>query len=291
MEDLYYSLLERFVASVEVMDPAGLERVAGRPLLFLANHQTGLESLLFSIVASSLARTPTLTLAKMEHRQSWLGRLIAACFSYPGVRDPGVIAHFDRQDPQSLPAVIQSLARSATKESKSLLVHVEGTRALTCRTPIAKLSGVFADLAIRVGMPIVPVRFTGGLPVEPLAERTEFPVGYGRHTYWLGTPIMPEDLGKLTYKQRIATLSEAIDALGPSHDAEEPSGGDRALGLRVEAIRQACGLQEPFATLVAVLEGRQELHEETKALVAAVSKGGPRTTAWVEGMVRVMGEA
>jgi hypothetical protein len=34
-------------------------------------------------------------LAKGDHRESWLGRLIAHCFSFPGVVDPEVIAFFD----------------------------------------------------------------------------------------------------------------------------------------------------------------------------------------------------
>src|SRR5690606_33292700 len=98
VEDLYYGLTERFLGDVQVEDPRALEAIAGRPVLFLANHQVGVESLIFSIVASALVRTPTLTLAKIEHRDSWLGRLISHCFAYPGAKDPGVIAHFDRTD-------------------------------------------------------------------------------------------------------------------------------------------------------------------------------------------------
>lgn len=288
VEDLYYALLERFVAGVEVADPAGLERVAGKPVLFLANHQTGIESLLFSIVASSLVRTPTLTLAKIEHRESWLGRLIAGCFAYPGARDPGVIAHFDRQDPQSLPRLVQSLAKGANSESKSLMVHVEGTRSLSCRTPITKLSGVFADLAIGAGMPVVPVRFVGGLPVEPLEQRTEFPIGYGRQTYHLGAPILPDELASLNYKQRIDRLSSAIDALGPSHADEAPEAGDAELARRVAELQQARALLEPFATILAVLERWPEQAEETRALISATRDGATPTTPWVAEMAALL---
>ena len=53
-EDIYYGLIERFVRQVHVPEPAALEAVRGRSCLFLANHQTGVESLLFAIIASGL---------------------------------------------------------------------------------------------------------------------------------------------------------------------------------------------------------------------------------------------
>ena len=47
---------------------------------------------------------------------------------------------------------------------------------------MASMSGVFVDLAIKSDLPIVPVAFSGGLPVEPLESRAEFPeeVGIGK---------------------------------------------------------------------------------------------------------------
>lgn len=283
VEDLYFGLVERFVDAVNVADPAGLERIAGKPVLFLANHQTGIESLVFSIVASALVRTPTLTLAKIEHRESWLGRLIAQCFRYPGARDPGVIAHFDRQDPSSLPRLVKSLAAGATSESKSLMVHVEGTRALAARQPVAKLSGVFADLAIGANMPIVPVSFSGGLPLEPAAERLEFPVGYGRQTIWIGAPITPESLTSLNYKQRIEHLTGTIQTLGPGA-AETPSKPDGAFSREVEAIRARTGATEPFAAILAVLDGLEDASDETRALRSSIGRSVAGLSPWAQEM-------
>jgi hypothetical protein len=36
--------------------------------------------------------------------------------------------------------------------------------------------------------------------MEPLAERTEFPVGFGKQDAWLGRPIFAEDLGRMHQK-------------------------------------------------------------------------------------------
>ncbi|MFZ8452892.1 hypothetical protein ACO1MT_15220, partial [Staphylococcus aureus] len=88
VEDLYYGLCERFVGDVVLSDPEAFAAVRGRSCLYLANHQVGVESLLFSVLAAGLSGTPTVTLAKAEHRTSWLGTLIAHNFRYPGVVDP-----------------------------------------------------------------------------------------------------------------------------------------------------------------------------------------------------------
>ncbi|MHC4390942.1 MAG: hypothetical protein ACYS22_06445, partial [Planctomycetota bacterium] len=131
------------------------------------------------MVASGLTEVPTVTLAKMEHKATWLGQLIQHCFSYPGIADPKLMTFFDRADPTSLPQIIGELAGEMAGPGRSVMVHVEGTRALTARHAVEKMSGSFIDLALAVGAPVVPVRFVGGLPVEPLDERIEFPVGMG----------------------------------------------------------------------------------------------------------------
>ena len=113
------------------------------------DRKTGIESLLFSIIGSALGGVPTVTLAKIEHKTTWLGKLIAHCFSYPGIVDPEVIAFFDRNDKASLPGIIQSLAAEMAGPGKSVMVHVEGTRSLHCRQPVQKMSGAFIDMALK----------------------------------------------------------------------------------------------------------------------------------------------
>ena len=74
------------------------------------------------------------------------------------------------------------------------MVHIEGTRSFECRTPVQKMSGAFIDMAMKVNAPIVPVRFVGGLPADPLEKRTEFPVGMGTQDIWFGRPLLPAEL-------------------------------------------------------------------------------------------------
>ncbi|MED5373175.1 MAG: beta-ketoacyl synthase N-terminal-like domain-containing protein [Myxococcota bacterium] len=291
VEDLYYGLIQRFVRRVVTPEPEALEAVQGRSLLYLGNHQTGVESLLFSIVASGLTGVPTVTLAKAEHRHTWLGKLIAHNFSYPGVTDPRVIQFFDRDDKASLPKIIGELAAEMAGPGKSVMVHVEGTRSLNCRTPVQKMSGAFIDMALKVNAPIVPVRFVGGLPAADLEARVEFPVGLsaegqeppkgqpfahglGQQDIWLGAPILPEDIAHLPYGERKRIVIDAINGLGPANAAEAPFSGDLEFGEKVEAWRSSTGATHEHATLLQVLREAESVCPETQAILDGLDGSG-----------------
>ena len=271
VEDLYYGLVGRFVGRVVVEEPEAYAALRGRSVLYLANHQTGVESLLFSIVASALNEVPTVTLAKIEHRDTWLGRLIAHAFSYPGVTDPRVMTFFDREDKASLVRVIGELAAEMTGPGRSVMVHVEGTRALSCRTPVEKMSGAFIDMALEVGAPVVPVRFVGGLPADPLETRLEFPLGMGRQDIHLGKPLMPERLADLHYGARKELVLAAINGLGVPNALEQPFPGDPDLEARVVAWQAGHGVSHEHATLREVLAELMDPGEEVRRLLAAPS--------------------
>jgi 1-acyl-sn-glycerol-3-phosphate acyltransferase len=276
IEDLYYGLAEHFVGRVVVEDPAAFDAVRGRSVLYLANHQVGIESLMFSVIASGLAAQPTVTLAKIEHQNSWLGQLIERSFDYPGIRDPEVISFFDRGDRESLPRIISDLASKV--HERSLMVHVEGTRALTCRAPVEKMSGAFIDMAIAVGAPIIPVRFVGALPVEPLAERLELPVGMGRQELWLGRPLDTAELAKVPYGERKRRVVGAINGLGPSNADERPCAPEPALAAEAQRTMIELGTTHERATLITVLRNTPPSCEETRTLLAAIDGDEPTGT-------------
>ncbi len=269
VEDLYYGLIERFVGKVVLADPAAFEAVRGKSLMYLGNHQVGVESLLFSIIASGLSEVPTVTLAKAEHRDTWLGKLIAHCFTYPGVADPRVISFFDRDDKASLPKILEELAQEMKGPGRSVMVHVEGTRSLDCTTPVQKMSGAFLDMALAVQAPVVPIRFVGALPRETLNQRIEFPVGMGRQDIYIGRPILPEEMAGLHYGARKAMVIDAINALGPSNATEQPLAGDSDFAGRVAAWQAQYGVTEEHAVLGCVLTERDSPTAETQALLKA----------------------
>ncbi len=292
VEDLYYGLIERFVGDVVIADPEAFARVRGRSCLYLANHQVAVESLLFSVLVSALSDVATVTLAKAEHRGSWVGELIRHSFTYPGITDPNLITFFDREDRESLMRIIGELAQEMAQRGKSVMVHVEGTRALSCRQPVMKMSSAFIDMAFAVGAPIVPVRFVGALPVDDLAERLEFPLGYGRQDIWIGRPIEPDALRALPLKERKQVVLDAINGLGPASAREQPTAPDAAFARRVAAWTPRCGESTEHAVLLATLEALEAYRSEaTPRLVEAVREGHPvagegPAAQWLAGFAR-----
>ncbi|MDP2307584.1 MAG: beta-ketoacyl synthase N-terminal-like domain-containing protein [Pseudomonadota bacterium] len=202
-EDIVGALARRYLADLVVHDPVAMESVRGRPCLFLGNHENYLESVLFTCVAPALFGTPTRALAKVEHRDRWLGALERLLTTYPGQEQDPFIVWFDQKDPASLPA----LARGAT--DRSLLVHVEGTRQITPGQPVDKISSLWVDIALERGLPIVPVAFRGGLDG---VSRHDVPAAAQVHH--IGAPILPETLAAIPYADRRRVIADAINALG-----------------------------------------------------------------------------
>jgi acyl transferase domain-containing protein/3-hydroxymyristoyl/3-hydroxydecanoyl-(acyl carrier protein) dehydratase/1-acyl-sn-glycerol-3-phosphate acyltransferase len=254
IEDLYLALVERFLGKIVIADPVAFSRVHGRGCLYLANHQIALESLMFIVVASAIAGTRTMALAKAEHQESWLGQLITRAVAYPGVVDPELITFFDREDHASFARIAEQATRQLAASSRSVLVHVEGTRALSCRTPVARLGASVIDMALAAGAPIVPVRFARALPIDGLTERLDFPFGYGRQDLYFGAPIEPADLASLPLKDRKDAVLAALNTLGPGA-SDTPSEPDPAFAAQVDAWRARTGCSPEAAVFQATLAG------------------------------------
>jgi 1-acyl-sn-glycerol-3-phosphate acyltransferase len=290
--DLYLGLARRFIGSVAIEDPHALHALRGKPVLFLANHQVGIESPLFSILAASLIEGVITTVAKAEHQTSWLGKLITHSFSYPGVVDPGTIVFFDRSNEAALLDLLGRLRESMKHEGKSLLVHVEGTRATTARTPVQRASSIWVDLALAAGAAIVPVRFWGALPLEG-EDRLEFPTGMGQQHIHIGSPIQPAALQQLPLPARQRAILDAINALGPALDQETPSPPDVAFSTQVEEWRRQTGATEVQSVLFRVLEQVSSPSEDTSMLTRSLHEGrlhvtdGERGT-WLAAMARFL---
>ena len=166
------------------------------------------------------------------------------------------------------------LAEELRSQSRSVMVHVEGTRGVSCRDPVQKMSSAFVDMAIAVGVPIVPVRFVGGLPSDPVLEtRLEFPLGYGKQEYWIGRAMMPEQLQSLPYKMRKQFIIDAINGLGPSPAQEEPSRGDSG-----------------FAQAVAKWEAKTGASPEHAAIMMALMEYGDRRTPEMQQILKYAGQ-
>ena len=177
--DISDGLTDRYLKSVRLASEQALDALQGRSVVYLANHQVQIESLIVSNLLPALTGVPMTTVAHMKHRRRWIGQAIAAVEAYPGCEAVDQIAYFDQAQPETMFEIVDQVRTKMKEGNHSLFVHADGTRSTTCLDTTEKVSSVFIDLALELGIPVVPVRFTGGLPVSPISGKAEVPFGHG----------------------------------------------------------------------------------------------------------------
>ena len=183
----------------------------------------------------------------------------------------------------SLPGIIREMSAEMTASGRSVMVHVEGAMAHSCRTPVRKLSGAFLDMAIELGRSVIPVRFVGGLPVAPVSGEIDFPVGMGQQDVHIGVPITPDDLRPLNYRDRRQQVIDAINHLGPSNEVEEPLPPEPAFATAAHVWSEGTGANLGHAVLFCILEQLPDICPEMAGLVAGARVGELRVSSTPEG--------
>ncbi len=273
-EALFTALFRRFAGQIRMENEADFQALRGQPRLYIANHQVALESVLFAFALSGLGDSLVRGIAKMEHRQSWMSQFLKLIYSYPGITDPELLFYFDRADQASMLKLLAEIKQVVTRQHGSVMVHVQGTRALSAREPVTQLSSVFVDFAIELGMPIVPVKFTGGLPGAPLPERTDFPVGYTYQDYWIGTALPAAMLKDLPFAGRKQILLERLNQLGGDLATAEANPPDPYFAQAVSEWRARHGVPEVQAVFCNVLQDLDPAIPEIRTLWEALQAGG-----------------
>jgi len=288
VEDLFLALAGEFVGQVRVAAPNQLARIGERGALFLGNHQVAVESLTFALVGAALTGRPILTVAKAEHRDTWLGSLLTLSGGAPELRLPRMMMLFDREDPAAMLGLMEQARGAVTQDGLSIMVHAEGTRSLSCRTPVTRLSGVFLDLAARLEIPIVPVRFAGALPVEPAAERLDFPVGFARQDIHIGRPLWPEELASLPLAERKRTVLDAINEAGPALADEVQNEPRPAFEASAWELAAAPGLSQPRAAAMQAVLNAIPPDRPLAGLARRIAAGetGDESDPWLSALSR-----
>ena len=237
----WLTTMSAYFDQIELEDPVAFGSVRGRPALYLANHETYLESVAFTSLISAITEFPVRALAKTEHGEGWLGGLHDLIVKWPGARHPGSIVYFHQQNPGELTGLLRRECEDA-----GLLVHVEGSRQVRPGQPVEKISSIWVDTASERGLPIVPVAFRGGIGD---GEKHDVPQGSARQTAWVGTPIWPDTLKALPYAERRRFVADAINRLGvpAAPAAPQPE-------LEAEVQRHTPLLGRPRAAIRAALE-------------------------------------
>jgi 1-acyl-sn-glycerol-3-phosphate acyltransferase len=266
-------LIQRYVRRVVVADPVGLARVRGRGAIFVGNHQVQIESLIITNLLAGLFDTPVVTMANAKHEERWIGWLLRTLFSYPGCIDPDLIVYFDQKRPDSMFKILENMKPDLAAGRRSFFVHPEGTRSQSCRDPVMKISSLFLDMALELNLPVVPVRFSGGLPVEPISGKLDFPFDHGSQDYIIGAPILPDELRGLAYGERGPRVVAAMNALGPAAQQERPNTTDPAFAGLVHEWQEQTGTSEVEATLFRILQELEHVGPEAASLIEGARRG------------------
>jgi len=268
LHDLLSALFGTFVSRISVQSPIEFMKAAQKPVIYVANHQIGLESPLFMTLAYAVTGLPVQAVAKPDHIDAWLSFLMEFAQDSLEPPNPFSLIYFDRNNPQGL---IDELKASEVKSS--LLIHVDGTRSKSADVPAAKISSIFLDLAISKNIPLVPVRFVGGLPVQPVEKPLDFPFQNGKQDYLIGTPINASQLAALPYGQRPKMVLEKINSLGPKPGEDLPLAPDKEFTSRTAFFKDNFKLPTIQAMLFAILQGIDDPCDETAHLIRAVQSG------------------
>lgn len=222
---LFTELLERYVGRVWGLEK--LESLAG-PVLFLANHQVQIESLLLTTILTGVTGRNVVALSNAKHRNRWIGELSERIWSSDDdLEDPENIVYFDR-DPASFSGVREVLKQRA-ESGESLMVHAAGTRSASARDGTHDVSSALIDLALELNLPIVSVRISGGLPIDPVDRKLEFPWRHAPQDYWIGDILSPQELAALDHASRRARVLEALAHAGPSPAFEQPNSANESM--------------------------------------------------------------
>jgi len=244
LRDLFLAACRHFVGGVRLIDPAAMAALGNSPLLLLANHQVAVESVLAGMALPPVLGRPLLTLAKQEHRDTWVGRLAAGLND--DRRGPAIV-YVDRDRQQDMLERLAEMSQAAKSGARSLMVHVEGTRAVHGRQPVATISAVWADMAVQAGLTIVPLRFCSGLPLAGADRRIEFPFGLGAQELVLGRPLASTELAGLPLNARRDRILAGLAELEP-YDLEPAP--DAGFGARVHLAQQRWSLDEVRAVFL-----------------------------------------
>jgi 1-acyl-sn-glycerol-3-phosphate acyltransferase len=187
-------------------------------------------------------------LAKTEQQEAELPQTMDRLFRLSS-NAPETMVYFDQKQPETLPGILSHLA-AEMRQGRSVLIHVEGNRALSCRYPVKDISSAVVDVALQANAPIVPVRFLHGLPVGPLPHKTEWPYQWGRQDYCFGTPIPVKVLKPMTLLERRLAVRDAINQTGLPNELETPSPGDPQFAASIALRMKQDGLTQTQAVLM-----------------------------------------
>ena len=280
VHDLGSALIAKFVRRFILADPEDFQEKLDQPAIYLANHQLYVESFLFLSTITALTGLPVEAIAKKEHQDTWIGGTYQLAEAEMVNNNPMQMLFLDREDPTDLLRLLDDYSKTVADQPRSLLVHVEGTRAKRAGQPTEKISSVLVDLCTRSRIAIVPVRFAGGLPLES-DGKLDFPVGFGGQDHYIGTRIEADELDALPYKERTARILDGINSLGPIDQMDMPLPEDPEFTESVNAKTSTSpDRTEVQQVLWSALQAMPEPGDRMQDLLKTIGSGKPELDAF-----------
>ncbi|MBK5267919.1 MAG: polyketide synthase dehydratase domain-containing protein [Acidimicrobiia bacterium] len=267
-QDLTEGLVRKYVRDVVFEDPVGFDQTRQGGVIFVANHQVQLESILITHLLPVLLGHDVVTMANAKHATRWVGWLSDRLCTYPGAAPVNPIVYFDQARPDSMAEVLSGLRDDLSHGRRSLFVHAQGTRSRFAPDPVTKLSSTFLDLAVGCDIPIVPVRFSGGLSAAPLEDKLEIPLG--AQDYVVGGPITPDEIASWPYGERRRRVLDALNNVG-GRQVVTPT--DVSFEAGVESWSASTGARQVESTFIRVLEAIEDPSPETLRLLHGARSG------------------
>jgi len=274
LSDLFEGFVIKFIRRIVLESPDEIQACQGKPVMFMSNHQTGVETPLMAIFLGYLFNSPIYGITNKEQQNGILGHLNQLVKNSAGTRLPFHMRVFDQEKRLQLSQILYEIADKIKTEAASLYIACEGRRAFRAGHKITQLSSLFIDFLIEHQIPVVPIRFTGGLPVKGPDIYYDFPYGYGQQDIYLGRIIRPETLADLAYGQRPEFILDRINSLGPELEKETPLGPDKNFETRVNTLSKALGIPKMAAAAAACLDYIESPSRETKIFMDSLKTNG-----------------
>ncbi len=208
-------IFNQFVRNVLVEDIDDYNSIEGKPFIYLANHQTGIESLLINGISLEKSQY-IMAVAKKELSESVndVGVLAKLYYSHgEQERMSSGLFFIDRESPMTMLSSLRELMDRVARENIACLIHVDGTRSQSYKDEAKNLNSVVIDEAIKREIPLVPLRITGGLPFSG-DRKLDYPINEGKQDYWIGRSIRSSHIKGMNLKDRKEYILNKINGLG-----------------------------------------------------------------------------
>lgn len=232
--DFFYLIGRALFSTVKVIGP-----LPDRPAVYVTNHQICFDLPFLSAILATRFHQHPVTFVWNDiwylHPNEFIGRLVEHFGSEINAKIPTIAIDF--YDPADVLKNFQRVEQMVKTGNASPVLAAEGRLEYFEGEPLQQVSGAIIDLALRGGIDVRPVRFSGGLPALSQGQKFALPHRLAPMDITMGPPISPRDLADLTPVARKTRIIEALNALrGSTRPRADRTGESYERVLRLQDL-------------------------------------------------------